>query len=343
MPGIDLKRAEPTLQLEVDAMIIDYLVYNATRAILDESADRPSSIQKADKALHQVNDFLKIFNQTHTTTDDLPDLEFRLRVLQLITLFYAGHSPAVRTPPTDELYALRSQNASRVRPWEILERLKGRQGLNQFDPATATTNILRQPRVLLLDILPMFMSLSVLITDTDPLPPWMDLARDFMTQAVLQAVPHAFDRSAVLREAFLWGSPAGVDGDAEEQALYEMLWVGGNVDETEGETWPKLRKHRIQELLAMNCMKDASRQARTRERKLKKRYPADQFEQKAKSFLEGLSRAVAPPALLLVDGGRLPDLSEKDTKLMAQRCGALPWNHNHEDVKENDLWTRSRG
>ncbi|KAG8624678.1 hypothetical protein KVT40_007745 [Elsinoe batatas] len=337
MPGIDIKTAEPTLRIEVDVMIIDYLVYNATRAILDETADRPSSIQKADKALHQVNDFLKIFNHTHTASDDLADLEFRLRVLQLVTLFYAAHSPAVRTPPIEVLHALRSQNASRVRPWDILEQLKGRQGLNQFDPTTATSNILRQPRVLLLDILPLFMSLSVLITDTDPLPAWMDLATDFMTQAVLQAIPHAFDRSTVIREAFLWGSPTGVEGDAEEQALYEMLWVGGNVDGTKGESWPKLRKHRIQELLAMNCMKDASRRACTRERKLKIRYPADQFEQKAKAFLKGLSRAVAPPALMLIDGGRLPDLSEKDTKLMAQHCGVLPWDHNHEDVKEDYL------
>lgn len=54
---MDLKCVDPDLQLDVDVMILDFLIYSAIDALLVEvnRSDANQGVLKADDALHRVN------------------------------------------------------------------------------------------------------------------------------------------------------------------------------------------------------------------------------------------------------------------------------------------------
>ncbi|KAF4548616.1 Hypothetical protein D9617_26g078280 [Elsinoe fawcettii] len=234
MPAIDIKRVAADTHLTTDVMILDHLIHKATKAILNEITEK--DVDKSNRRLHRVNDFLLIFNANHQQRLDIPDTQFRLQLLQFATLFFAYRSSNARLPPMRSVAALRQQNEARASKWDQPNE-------GNVDEALSSTTTLQSKGLLLLDILPLFMRLSIQIAHDPPSEAWMRLAVAFMQYAVVEAICSVASshekvkrktfrfnslRGKIVREAFIWGSPKTSDGgDDDEAEFHDVLSMEG--------------------------------------------------------------------------------------------------------------------
>ncbi|KAI9833855.1 MAG: hypothetical protein M1826_006378 [Phylliscum demangeonii] len=117
-------RADPDTLLDVDEMILDCLIYQATAAIFRErqtwqEAGAPAAVdtQPADILLQAVDAFLVIFRRNHAAHTMPAALSFRVRLLRFTTLFTRRlfHSPS--SPALEDVQVHRRRQEESALAW----------------------------------------------------------------------------------------------------------------------------------------------------------------------------------------------------------------------------------
>lgn len=193
---------------------------------------------------------LTLFNHHHPIPPDLPNLEFRLQLLQFVTLFVHRHGSDVTTPRKSTLK--RWRQAQRTRKIEHSRQLSTEPSeVNTLSDSTTTPSAadIRLPlRITLLDLLPQFLTLSALCATENPSKYWMHLAAEFMLQAVLElgTWPNHQDESslsAIARSAFQWRCAS----QAESEGVSGSLFWNFDADR-ENEEWLDVRREYLLEV-----------------------------------------------------------------------------------------------
>ncbi|KAI9868443.1 MAG: hypothetical protein M1813_005887 [Trichoglossum hirsutum] len=122
------KRASRDTQLEVDVMILDYLLYMAAKQVIAGRKAERSSVgsngggatgddSSADMPLIMVNSFLPLFQANHPSYTVPESVQSRLRLLKFSTLFVQRLQRSSSTPPILSLHQLRARNRARAASW----------------------------------------------------------------------------------------------------------------------------------------------------------------------------------------------------------------------------------
>jgi hypothetical protein len=236
----DNKCANPEYSLEVDEMIMEYLLYNTTKAHLHNfgSRQRPEddnhglSAESAATLLQVFDQFLQLFKLNHVSYDFSPDTEFSIKLLQFVVLFTHRKSPEVLSPSArEQLKQLSKQNAViRIKRWDTSCSNHGPSSAEEriFDswrdffalPGSAVSreqtdlpgNIHAEEAdfISLLDLLPKFLDLSADMAANlgqDVTEQWMFLAAEFMLQSAWEKYVYldADPNEQPLIIAFGWG------------------------------------------------------------------------------------------------------------------------------------------
>ncbi|GAB7356359.1 hypothetical protein MBLNU459_g7146t1 [Dothideomycetes sp. NU459] len=238
---MESQNPDPQVKLEVDLMILDFLLNAALKLVLhDRRAQRKGyamrEASKMEQALGSVDAFLKVFRANHPGCAAPPDIHFRLRLLKFATLFCRRLTQNPSTPVPSTVSTLRAENRARAQRWKkanfpsfyaysfelcgslplpadqlqcyrdhVLERLGSPQQMVDGGLFYGT-----DASVSLLDLLTPFMELSAarasLNADFSITWRWMKMAGEFMLQATLEQylVRGAAGRE-VAEEAFAWG------------------------------------------------------------------------------------------------------------------------------------------
>lgn len=179
-----------------------------------------------------------IIRSNHPQSNVPPETDFRLQLLRCLTLYCRRLERDHTTPAMANLTMLRNKHASQASAWtkSYTGDKPNMEVLDRIFPSPLQTDVLCDNRdhtlqtlygedqvskwayefyatelsVSLLDILPMFMSLSAAIfgdSDTSTIThPWMKLAGDFMLQAALeQYLVRGASGSRPAEQAFAWG------------------------------------------------------------------------------------------------------------------------------------------
>lgn len=179
------RKADPEAQVMIDEAILDYLLYTAIKALLQETRSLPATENHAHLPLQMVDcgntnyrnirqlmaniaiAFLSLFRALHPDHQAPTQVRFRLRLLQFTYMFtrWERHPSARLSPPTTE-----SRNLQKT--------------------------------------LPMFLALSAVqnaIQESTITELWMRLAAGYMAQAYAEQVLSCPDnRPGLLEEMFHW-------------------------------------------------------------------------------------------------------------------------------------------
>ena len=254
LPSETMERcANPSTQLDINHAILDYLLYTAIKALLENCRatkrknDGPVK-QGASLYLQMVeckyyrlykrcNDgtkhpsaFLVMFRSMHPNHHGTAEIQFRLRLLKFTSMFTARFALAPIEPSPSGLQAMRRQNKQRAHAFGHTVDLADVMELDIVDQdnfTSETTGTTKQSArslyptsggISLLDTLPSFMALSAtqsVLQDSPITDIWMRLAAGYMAHAALeQSLVHGLPFSDALTEAFAWGFDA--ESTAEE-------------------------------------------------------------------------------------------------------------------------------
>lgn len=268
----DFREADKDLQLDVHVLIFDYIIHNATDALLEDApqGSKPllDSAQSAMTKNHlimvdsafppiqssittdQPTAFLTIFKIHHPKHIHTALTTFRLKLLQFTTLLHLIPSDDQSLLPTPfELTTLRAAHASRAASYISRARLRAS---NVFDSVTSHSSArISDPSALnLTDIIPLFIALTAsrvaLASDFALTPRWLRLTAALMQRASMCG-PAGLD-------VFAWG-PVDVDDDlgaqhddamqlddeVEDAALHALF----RIPDVEGAAWVELREAAI--------------------------------------------------------------------------------------------------
>ena len=213
----DSRCANPDYALDVDEMMLEYLLYSTTKAHLYNfrSRETPGGDGRVDDAednaatlLQAFDQFLAMFRAIHPEYHFPPDVDFSIKLLQFVVLYTNRKSPRALSSSSRDQLKLSSQQNSFVRKmwWEshrlvrgesspeesIIESWRGffaTSASSETGETAASTNE-RHTEVakfiLLLDLLPQFLDLSANMAATlgqDVNEQWMLLAAEFMLQS----------------------------------------------------------------------------------------------------------------------------------------------------------------
>jgi hypothetical protein len=231
----DSRSVNSEYALDVDEMILEYLLYNTTKAHLHElrSRERPGCGTESPPTLLQVFDqFLKQFKLNHPDYDFSPDTEFSIKLLQFVLLFKYRISPEELSPSLqDQLKRLSKQNSAIRMKWWDTRHATDRQSSREdsvldswrnFLTTTASAGKEEQTAlpgnlhsgaakfIPLLELLPHFLDLSANMAANlgqDVTQQWMELAAEFMLQSAWENHVHldAESDGESLKVAFGWG------------------------------------------------------------------------------------------------------------------------------------------
>jgi hypothetical protein len=236
----DNRCANPEYSLDVDEMILEYLLHNTTRALLHDfrSRQRPEndnhdhSADSAATLLQVFDQFLELFKLNHPSYDFSPDTEFSIKLLQFVILFTHQKSPEALSPSSRErLKQLSKQNCIiRIKWWDTGRSIDGQSSPeeNIFDswrdffalPGSAESGEQKDlpcnihadgaDFIPLFDLLPYFLDLSAdmaAILGQDVTEQWMVLAAEFMLQSAWEKHVYldADANEEPLKVAFGWG------------------------------------------------------------------------------------------------------------------------------------------
>ncbi|KAF2211117.1 hypothetical protein CERZMDRAFT_85669 [Cercospora zeae-maydis SCOH1-5] len=237
--------------LEVDHMILDFLLFQAINACLDDKRAATEKEHRLDfqACLTQVDQFLQLFRTRYPAYRPDPELRFRQLLLQLVVLVTQRFRRCSATPSKSSLTTLRAVNQARARSWighasrlptadydvrpfdealpispgELEENrslMLGALGIPAEDDAYEDSFYGTSDCVTLLDLLPLFMRVSAACHTMFACPPtekWMNLAAAWMLHACLeQYLVFGASGSDAIDEAFAWG-PAQQRGMSMEE------------------------------------------------------------------------------------------------------------------------------
>lgn len=251
--GIWHRTAHEDTALEVDLLILDYLVYQTTSTALAGRTTGAGDVTvrlSLDNNLAMMDSFVQIFSTKYPSFQADVELRFRLMLLKFTTAFTQRLTRNATTPTTAALQILRGQNQIRARQWIGSEnRIPScAQDMSAFDSdLPLDLNTLEQNRAYvmrmleapeeddayddafygtstslsLLDLLPVFMKIVAArnaISASNMSKQLMQTVGEFMLQAcVEQYLVRGDSGSDAVDEAFAWGlDRSRTDRDAME-------------------------------------------------------------------------------------------------------------------------------
>ncbi|KAI9871732.1 MAG: hypothetical protein M1830_002520 [Pleopsidium flavum] len=348
------RHADPATQLTVDEMILDYLLFMAAKALLeDRKAQRtgtqvpPSVVCHADLALSMVDAFLTVFRANHPSHRASLNMQSRLRLLRYTTLFTRRISSWPSSPLLPSLENLRSQNGERASTWlshrgplptfadsrlqvfttalplpeATLSRNRQHVSTVLMAPTGLTLFYGLQKCLSLLDTLPGFMALSAaqiaMHSSRSVTRIWMSLAAQYMTQSALeQYLVYGEQGSEALLEAFAWGFDADLVAEegTEEWETNAMFWDGD--EELKG--WEDIRGMHLR---AIKFAPEPEIALETHLEDLAMSNPIEEFENDMMAFLEASLGCQPSPTLAQLEAGELEGLSRPETDRLRERVG----------------------
>ncbi|KZF18886.1 hypothetical protein L228DRAFT_251756 [Xylona heveae TC161] len=354
MAKVSGRRPQSDLDAEVDEMILDYLIWSASKAFLDCNKEgqndeiSSSHFPLAESAFSLVDAFLKIFKSKHPERQTLSPVRHRLALLRYCSIFFCGPDYSAFTVPS--LISLRDRNLARAKAWQahqstvvdtqifqeidisamtIFSSKAFRSGDNSIHEQfrESTQNPYKTANdILLLDTLPLFMEFSAaeLLTtcEMDITTAWVGLAGEYMLQSVLeQYLIQGLKGLESAKEAFAWGFGAL---KADEPSNSMVGQANTPFDEDLHSSTPSsqhtmladVRQKFLSELLPKNG-KDMEFNLKY----LLTKYPRRPFFQRIASLLETLLTVQSPPALSKFELGLLDGLSASEMEAVRNRVG----------------------
>lgn len=335
------RSADPSLQLEIDEWILDYLIFSTTKSLLEDYRgldgvphNASNKSERASVCLQLVDSFLTTFCTMHLDYYASTDLRFRLRLLKFTVMFTKRSAPeevAVLQNPShrcqEQAVSLRSSNneyvASELHVFtqhlvssedsEVEKSRKDRMG-ERFTAANprSTTHDSFQPAISLLDTIPLFMAVSAAqismqggtITDT-----WMRLATGYMAQAVAeQYLVYGSQHQETIQEAFSWGfdPECSADEGTDDFQINAMFWgVDAVVD-----GWDKIRDEHAQALVPPTGV-DLQVHLETL---MANDLSIAEFERRLVDFLDKMLMGQSKPLLQQMESGKIDGLPRKCIK-----------------------------
>lgn len=344
--------ADPLLQLEIDEWILDYLIFSAIKALLedykgtkDAPADASDKQERASVCLQLVDSFFTTFCTIHPEHHASLDLRFRLRLLKFTAMSTKRSAPAEATLPEPALKNLRHRRQEQavsfrsgdndfaaldlpdltefLAPLNVMEIKKEHIGhestggnIMMSDP-----HGLFPPAISLLDTIPFFMAVSAAqismqegtITDT-----WMRLAAGYMAQAVAeQYLVYGSQRQEVLQEAFAWGfdPECSAEDGTDDFQINAMFWgVDAVVD-----GWDRIRDEHAQALIPP-AGTDLQLHLET---VMANDLSIAEFERRLIDFLDKMLMGQSKPFLLQMESGKVDGLPRKKIKDLFEAIGMI--------------------
>ncbi|KAL8642949.1 MAG: hypothetical protein Q9228_000438 [Teloschistes exilis] len=290
------RKAGSETQLTVDEAILDYLIYTAVKAQLQEDYN-PIIIANH---LEMVDSFLSVFHALHPIHRAPIVVQFRLRLLQFCHVFTKWQR-CTNTP----LYL---SNDNR-KTWETYD---------MEYPCLGQADVM-----LLLETLPLFLGLSALqnwIQESSITELWMRLAAGYMAQAYTeQVLACQGDRLGLLEGLFNWEMNAESSRRSKEGSDDLHIAQMFNADEHVLQRWNDMKEEHIE---ALRPPEGVSLTAHL-ESMVSDRFPVRTFKDKVSEFLKGLLSAHPEPLLSQVERGRIEDLSTTSTAVLKRRAGFI--------------------
>ncbi|SMY28894.1 unnamed protein product [Zymoseptoria tritici ST99CH_1A5] len=346
--------------LEVDHMILDYLIYQAINICFDNrntsARDHEDDISPVDRALSQVDEFLALFNTRYPRYRLDAEIQFRELLLQVVTLFTQRLTLNNTTPPLKSLSALRNQNRARAHDWiksakyrptadhstdhlsetlsiptEHIVRQRARV-LHQNSviagtkPSTTPSHYGQPSSISLLDLLPLFMRLSASfqnLLNISVSKTWCDLAVGWMLQACLeQYLIYRANGKEILDEAFAWGFNPGAEGgiDGDEGDKVNDMFKD---DESEQEIpgWKEMRQRALEKLCPKVGWNGKNSELVGCLLDAAEENPMRRTEERILEYFKGLSRSIPEPVLVQLEKGQLQGMTEMQTREFMRNCG----------------------
>jgi hypothetical protein len=236
------RSANQEYALDVDEMILEYLLYNTIKAHLHDLRSRAKTghggytqdVGTATRLVQIFDQYLELFKHNHPDYDFSPEMDFRIMLLQFLVLFTQRHSPKwLSQSSRDKLKQSSTQYSDiRLRWWDAQHPPQRRQSSREDDivsswrgfftlatggteresTAASLRNLHAQASTFipLLELLPGFLHLSAETAASlgqDVTEQWMVLAAEFMLQSAWEKFVYlgAEGTEEPLKAAFGWG------------------------------------------------------------------------------------------------------------------------------------------
>jgi hypothetical protein len=271
------KGALSETRFDSDLMILDYCLFMATRALLEEQvikheegvdenlSEHPlemvncaSGERKIVSTLTNVSiAFLRIFKNNHPNESVSDTIKLRLRLVKFTTLYGRRLTQSTTTPSSADLEALRQTHRRRANEyWDSSSDGSFQESAFQHrqpsERRSATEFRANTGSIALSDLVPMFISLSAArstmqMSARDITKQWMHLAGQFMLQAALeQCLLYGQCPAEKLREIFSWGWKENISTSwQDEQSVNDMFFDMDQYDEDgsmrEAKGWKEIK------------------------------------------------------------------------------------------------------
>lgn len=133
--SIFTKTGDASAALEVDHMILDYLLHEATKAALAIRMSRSMKYSSLENKLAMIDAFLEMFKLRHPSYAPDPELRFRLLLSKFAILFCHRLGRSTAVPSHHALHDLRVANTARAMEWiQNADRMpSGRYDVSAFE------------------------------------------------------------------------------------------------------------------------------------------------------------------------------------------------------------------
>ncbi|OQO08061.1 hypothetical protein B0A48_06854 [Cryoendolithus antarcticus] len=343
------------VSLDVDVLIIDYVTYQATIALLAEAKSTAGDSKGGISAAHNLemtNAFLAIFKAKYADYQVDDELDFRILLLKFVTLYVRRSSCNASSPTPEALKALRVRNQQRAVHWignaerapthgrhvesfdqdlplplEDLERNRADvlSSLNApaEDEAYEDAFYGTSSSLALLDLLPLFMEVSATrngMSESTLTVQWMELAGSFILQACLEmySVRGAAGSDAI-DEAFAWGFESRETTTTGDD-LPEVDAMFECEDE-EGEVlgWAEIKQRYLDELIPRGGESQTPVAAHLES--LAAAHSVAGLHRKLLHLLNALNASMSPPVLAQLENGSLEGFTLEQTAEFLEECG----------------------
>ena len=134
--NIFTKTGNVSVALEVDHMILDYLLSEATTAVLASRMSENIKSPGLGNKLATVDAFLEMFKARHPSYSPDPELRFRILLSKFTTLFCYRLGRTTAVPSLQALGLLRDTNTTRAMEWiQSADRMpSGKLNVSAFEP-----------------------------------------------------------------------------------------------------------------------------------------------------------------------------------------------------------------
>jgi hypothetical protein len=344
------KTGDPSVSLEVDHMILDYLSYETTEAVLESRMSRDMSSSSVQHKVVLVDTFIEMFKAKHPTFQPDPELRFRLLLLKFATLYSYRLIRAPIVPSKPALRHLRETNTSRAVTWihsadrmpsskHNVSAFEAGSGPDQDSRRAQTLSTLNLPAedeayedafygtpecLALLDLLPLFMSVIAArneLNNSNLSKGLMELAAQFMLQACLeQYLIRGANGCDAIDEAFAWGFKPGEFGPDFADLTNEVDRMFQDEDDHSQEItgWSEVKSCFVAELVHDDT--DVETLGQHLEN-VADAYPIDTFEETVLQLLTGLAASLPSPVLTQLEQGSLDGMSSAETETFLENCG----------------------